>query len=126
MLIGAATVASAATAPCASNSYCFYGNASFNGWNGTTYTDPGWVLQYSASYAADNFGSPLGYSGNLVDQLSSAINNTSKRLCIYNNSSLLYSISANSYVTYNSNLNDKADFWYLLNVATCTNTMTSP
>ncbi|MEY4348441.1 MAG: hypothetical protein RIS43_860 [Actinomycetota bacterium] len=126
LMFGGAAAASAVTAPCASSSYCFYENANFNGWNGSSYTDSGWILQYASTYTADNFGSPAGYSGNLVDQMTSAINNTSKRLCIYNNSTLLYSLAANSSVSYNATMNDKADFWYLLSVTTCANTMTSP
>lgn len=110
IMIGGATASIADTPPCGADRYCFYENAGFNGWNGNTYSNPGWVLSYLETYRTDNFGSPKGSTGNYFDQLTSAINNTNTRVCIYENGYLLFAVHTDSSVSYNQNWNDLADF----------------
>lgn len=127
ILVVGATASIADTAPCEPNKHCFYENAGFNGWNGNTYTNPGWVLSYLETYRTDNFGSPKGAAGNYVDELSSAINNTGTRVCVYNNGYLLFAVHTDSSVSYNQNWNDLADFWFVtLDNAKCPTTRVSP
>jgi hypothetical protein len=98
---GGAQAAGAATAPCDSGAYCFYGDANYRGWELTYFTT-----------SSGNFSNPP-YSGvNHLDQLSSIINNGSRTICIYNNGVVLLRVAPYQDVSYVTDAkNDKADYW---------------
>jgi hypothetical protein len=112
--------------PCAYDKYCFYQHASYNSWNGSTFTNPGWFLSYTPLVSTGTFSDPPGSAINALDQLSSIINNTSYRLCIYNNNSIFIQVPAESAKNWlASGYNDAADAWRLriTGATTCASTI---
>jgi len=106
--------ASSNIGPCGYDKYCFYEHAYFNGWNGTSYSNQGWVLTYTPSVSSGIFSDPPNSTINGLDELSSIINNTSYRLCIYNNNAISIQVPAESTKNWlPSGYNDAADAWRL-------------
>lgn len=87
--------------------YCFYENLNYNT------SKSGWMQAYTGSSTqATNFAA-------YVDQLSSVINNSSYRLCIYNNGALLFPVAPYADMPWNSNWNNKADYWRTTTNSSC-------
>lgn len=128
MVLVSIPAASASTSfgPCGYDKYCFYQHASYNSWNGSSYTNPGWVLSYSPSISSGIFSDPPNSTINALDQLSSIINNTNYRLCIYNNNAIAIQVPAESAKNWlASGYNDAADAWRLriTGATTCASTI---
>ncbi len=128
MLFVSIPAASASTSygPCGYDKYCFYQHASYNSWNGSSYTNSGWVLTYTPSISSGIFSNPPNSAINALDQLSSIINNTNYRLCIYNNNAIAIQVPAESAKNWlASGYNDAADAWRLriTGATTCASTI---
>ncbi|MEW2504561.1 peptidase inhibitor family I36 protein [Amycolatopsis sp. NPDC047767] len=104
----AAAPASAATAPCPVNYYCFYENASYTGWH----------LNYNST-PSGSFNKPPASSGDKRSQLSSIINNGNRTICLYNHRGVLGDkliLKVSPFKDYKNladipGTNDKADSW---------------
>ncbi|MEQ0561936.1 peptidase inhibitor family I36 protein [Amycolatopsis sp. NEAU-NG30] len=106
----AATPASAATAPCPANYYCFYEHANYRGWH----------LNYNTT-PSGSFNNPPSSSGDKRSQLSSVINNGNRTICLYNHRGILGDkliLKVGPYHDFPNladvpGANDKADSWRL-------------
>lgn len=121
-LTGAAVVGVAApamaqgTRPCPSAYYCFYQHAGYNGWDGQGYTHDGWKLQYQSTTFGDFSHPPYKSTLYALNSLSSIINNTSKRICVYDavGGTPKVIVEVKPYQDYSyvgDSANDKADYW---------------
>lgn len=98
------------TRPCAEYSYCFYQHHEYDGWQ----------LQYQATNFGDFNSPPYTTRTGVRDQVSSIINNTGRKICVYNNRVLRNPevLTVRPYQDYislvNVGWNDKADYWRLV------------
>jgi hypothetical protein len=107
-----AAPASAATAPCPANYYCFYQNSNYNR------QVSGWHLNYNST-ASGSFLNPPSSSGDKRSQLSSIINNGNRTICVYNHRAVIGDkliVKVGPYHDFPDladvpDANDKADFW---------------
>lgn len=106
----ASPAAAQGTRPCAEYSYCFYQNTDYKGWQ----------LQYKATNYGEFSKPPFSTRTGVQDQTSSIINNTNRKLCIYNKRTLRSPevLQVRAYQDYRNLVdigwNDKADYWRLI------------
>lgn len=105
------TVASAAAPDCPEDWYCFYIRVN--------YDNPG--AQYRAKFQStrfDNFGrypAAEGPTGNFQDNVESVVNNTNRKICLYNNQRFVGTVPAqgfpNSRIPNLRAASNIADYW---------------
>lgn len=108
-----AAPASAATAPCPANYYCFYQDRNYN--HGTH----GWHLNYNTTSQGSFDHPPAGPAADYRSELSSIINNGDRTICVYNHRAVIGDKLIVKVAPYHDFIdladvpgaNDKADFW---------------
>ncbi|MEV6898233.1 peptidase inhibitor family I36 protein [Amycolatopsis sp. NPDC051372] len=111
----AAAPASAATAPCPANYYCFYQDKDYN----AGVYNQRWHLNYSSTPSGSFNNPPQATKGDRRSQLSSIINNGNRTICLYNHRGVLGDkliLKVSPFKDYKNlvdipGANDKADSW---------------